>query len=239
MKRACALACVLLALGALGSILPPLLSAQDGTTSDPWAAMEKAARAGDSYSLALLVSQQVFNVDGIDAVDLGPVNDRMNRHELRYRAHATSGLPELNVVRAVNAMLDRFGAPGYTHTDVYEVRRLELGLIAKLPSVVAHELPGAKEAKYKQSINPTLSPIEAVLVAGVLIHQKEANGEFLFTFPEQVARWSAQMSGAAVAPNDARLEEVAAAEVNGALAMDPAALLDQPNQLLNDLGIEP
>lgn len=241
MKRAYRFVCLIVAAGILGVAFFPQrpLSAEDGDPESPWMEIEKAARASTLSELAKLVYNQAFNFEGLSATTADEVIDRMVRHEELYRRKSTGGVPEINVVRAVNAMLDRFDAPAYAYTDVYEVRRLQLGMVGELPSLVAHELPGSEEADAKQSINPTLSPIEAVLVAGTLAHQKQHNGEFLFTFDEQLKRWSDPQYGNTLAVNDARVEEVRASVEKGALTMSPSDLLDLPNRFLDDLGIHP
>src|SRR6185295_9605247 len=131
MKRAYRFVCLIVAAGILGVAFFPQrpLSAEDGDPESPWMEIEKAARASTLSELAKLVYNQAFNFEGLSATTADEVIDRMVRHEELYRRKSTGGVPEINVVRAVNAMLDRFDAPAYAYTDVYEVRRLQLGMV--------------------------------------------------------------------------------------------------------------
>ncbi len=127
---------------------------------------------------------------GVDPAGIDEIKNRLVRAEVDYRKGRKEGIKEERVVRVVNGLAKKFGAPEYAKTDLYEVRKLRASMLFLMPDVITTEpmekLKKAKESnKPKSLISPTMSPLEAVNVLALLIDQKLSNDEFQLTKEER------------------------------------------------------
>jgi hypothetical protein len=139
------------------------------------------------------VADEVFKAFDLDQVPdevISETRDRLIAAEVRYRAGQGKPISEFGVVRMVNMLADSLGAPAYAKTNVFEVRRMEMNFIPWLGKFMsqkaAHNNTDVK--RVGASFNPTMSPLEAVTIAGLLIQQKRFNPGFQLTQSEWLAK---------------------------------------------------
>jgi len=148
-------------------------------------------------------------VNSMMRAEADKVKDRLKRSEIAYQEGKKAGIPEENVVRAMNDLAGKFGAPGYAKTDKYEVRKLRASMLS-----VEYDLVSKKESKkglkdkddgkkVVESVGPTMSPLEAVYVTSSLIVQKLTNSEYQRTHEERRARWAEEHDGRRALETDA------------------------------------
>jgi hypothetical protein len=175
------------------------------------------------------------------------IKDRLVRAELNHKTNrGKSSCAEQRVVHAVNLLADKIGAPAYTRTNLFEVRRVRANLLAYTPDL--------QERRYKtdlrkgQKQTTAMSPLETFFIAVTLIQQKRHNPEYQLTNDEWIAlhggkrtadghkKFNEEMQQRRI--NSTRSEEVRQAVEAGISALGPFELLGLPDQLLNTLGIE-
>ena len=119
---------------------------------------------------------------------LRPFMERVAQAEISYRSGRKTGIPEANVVRAIDHLAAKLGAPNYARTDEDEVRLMRLGISQIMPNFIPRLPLGAGEespAGYPYTVNPLMSPIEAVYVTHHMITQKEFSEFSLLTTEER------------------------------------------------------
>lgn len=178
------------------------------------------------------------------------IKDRLVRAEINYRQGRGQGIAEAKVVQMVNLLAHKLGAPAYTRTNAFEVRRLQLGILPYLPDLLARPRAGdASRVRTRgTSINATLSPLEATYVAASLIQQKRYNEDYQLTHAEWVALHGGKRKDKANEKfrqqmkdrrkDSRRADEIERALANGFTAMSPAEILSLPEKLLDTLGVE-
>lgn len=156
-------------------------------------AIEQKARvihdANDSQIRDLV--NEVFRTHGLVSQDPGLLEnakDRLTRAEVNYRKGQQKPINEIDVVKAVNHVAEKFKAPQYAYTTQYEVRRVRVGMFAETPHLISQDVKPRKEAP--KAFNPELSPIEAFHVAATLAQQKLVNPDYQLTCAERRAHWS-------------------------------------------------
>jgi len=106
------------------------------------------------------------------------IRARLVRAELSYR-NGGHGISETNIVRVVNDLADRFRTPDYTKTNRAQVRFLRANMIGVIPSLLGQERDSiGKGQKKTRSMNPIMSPAEAVFLTILLLDQKAMNEDF-------------------------------------------------------------
>jgi|GEM_PF-2348191 len=116
--------------------------------------------------------------DKTPSVLAGQYKERLVRAEINYRKGQKAGIPEGNVVRVLDELVQVLNAPEYAKTDEDEVQQTRLALSQMIPHLIVSQSLGAGEQSpmgltYK--VSPTMSPLEAVFVTRFLIMQKEFN----------------------------------------------------------------
>jgi hypothetical protein len=96
------------------------------------------------------------------------MSERLTRAEMYYRSTGRGGITEARVVKAVNDLTNRLGAPAYARTNYEQVRFLRVRMMPNLPNFVGQEIK-------KSSINPVMSPLEGAAVALTMLQQKMNN----------------------------------------------------------------
>lgn len=175
------------------------------------------------------------------------VKDRLVRAELNHKtSNGKSSCSEQRVVHAVNALADKIGAPAYTHTNVFEVRRLRASLLPYTSDL--QERRSTNGLRDDQKHDVSMSPLETFFVAVTLIQQKQHNPEYQLTNDEWIAlhggkrtvdgnkKFSQEMQQRRT--SSTRTDEVRKAVEKGITSMSPLDLVQLPDEFLNTLGIE-
>lgn len=175
----------------------------------------QAAQDGDASAVREMVDE-VFRAGPFEQMPAGTldaVKERLVRAEINYRNGWQKGIPERNVVMAINGLADKFAAPDYATTTDYEVRKLRAAALPLLPNLIARERPEAAKLPKPigESINPEMSPVEAACVMLLMLQQKQTNPEYQLTFDERLAQWAEKYHGK---PNPSN-READQAERNG------------------------
>jgi hypothetical protein len=137
--------------------------------------------------LADAVLQLITSVRPPSAI-LRPFMERVAQGEINYRSGRITGIPEANVVRVVDYLAAKLGAPGYARTDEDEVRAMRLDISQIMPNFIPRRPLRAGEealAVFPYTVDPLMSPIEAVYVTHHLITQKEFSEFSLLTSHER------------------------------------------------------
>lgn len=174
-------------------------------------AKAKRARFGDEASIRELAEAVIATYAvGLPPEAVDRLKDRLVRAELKHR-RGKKGIRELNVVKAVNQLAENFGAPEYARTSPLQVRVMRAGLKNELPSLISpEEGPEDKPKKIGHRLKDDLSPLEAVTVTAMLIHQKMLNPDWQVSPGEFAAQARAKKQkpnagGAESGPHKARL----------------------------------
>jgi hypothetical protein len=117
-----------------------------------------------------------------------PFLERVAQSEIDYRSGRKAGIPESNIVRVIDHLAAKLGAPKYARTDEDEVRGLRLSISQMMPNFIPRRPLGAGEespAGFPYTVDPLMSPLEAVYVTRFLIMQKEMNEFSLLTTEER------------------------------------------------------
>jgi hypothetical protein len=226
-------------------------SAHDAQSLNPLIRLNEKARAAENGSEAAIreLADEIFSIFNFDQAPAGmddAIKERLVRAEINYRNGHGQGIAEANIVRMVNLLAAKLGAPAYTRTNAFEVRRLQLGVLPYLPNLLAQSR--AKDKPHGAPINATLSPLEATYVAASLIQQKRYNAEYQLTQTEWVALHGGKRKDKANEKfheqmkdrrkDSSRTDEVERAIAQGFTAMSPAEILNLPQKLLDTLGVE-
>ena len=213
----------------------------------------KAARNGEETAVREL-TDAVFNtiVDEDDVIG-GATNDlkeRMVRSEMEYRKGKKKGVEEIEVVKVVNGLAKKYGAPDYAKTNQGEVRELRMSMLLTEGDFVARGKNDGKSKKKKKkgdTIGSEMSPLEAVYVTADMVKQKLYNEDYQLTQDERRARWAEKHDGkkkhcegedcqAKVydSPRYKEMQEV----VRRATKTSATAALDTAHRTLDILGID-
>lgn len=124
------------------------------------------------------------------------IKDRLVRAELSYRSgQGQKGISDGSIVRAVNYLAYKLGAPAYAQTDVFELRRMKSAILPYTGDLQARsreaEVAAFSSGDQKTDANdantPTMSPLEAIVFMTALVQQKQSNPEYQLTNEEFVA----------------------------------------------------
>src|SRR4030095_4106341 len=122
--------------------------------------------------------------DGVPSVFVSPYKERLIRAELNYRKGQKDGIPEANTVRVIDELARELSAPEYAKTDEDQVHETRLAISSLMPHfIVQQPLQSGEESSTgaPYTVDPTMSPLEAVYVTRFLIMQKEINESYLIT----------------------------------------------------------
>lgn len=216
----------------------------------------RAAKSGDATAARELADEIFvnFNLDEAPAGMADALKERLVRAEVNYRNGGHKGIPESDIVRAVNRLAHVLKAPAFARTNLFEVRRLEAGLMLYLPELrpqpsTADEAGNGKgRGAQRAPVSRKLSPLEASYIAALLVQQKRSNPEYQLTKEE----WIALHGGRRVPGGNDKFQAEMAARRNGGgrsdelqqaiersfTAMTPSQMLNLPVGLLDALGVE-
>jgi hypothetical protein len=182
------------------------------------------------------------------------MKQRVLSDELKYR-HGKKGIKEEKVVETVDELARKLNAPDYAKTSPLQVRTLRVRLMRGYPNFIAQETSEERKGLKKKvgdTINPEMSPLEAVFVTGVLLQQKMLNEDFQHPPQEwedklrkkQLKRWEtgenqdAKIKARLHPGNNDKRREMRHAVANGIAKMKVSELLRLPDETLDTLGIE-
>ena len=117
-----------------------------------------------------------------------PFKKRLIRSEINYRSGVSSGVSEERIVWLIDRLVSEFRTPSYAETSQEEVHDLRVMISRRMPHFIPHQsLAGQSgpDVAGGLAIKPMMSPLEAVLVARVLIEQKQDNDAYLLTPQER------------------------------------------------------
>lgn len=196
------------------------------------------------------LADEVFRAFPIDQAPFEiteSVKDRLVRAEVNYRSGHGKAISEFGVVRMINMLADKLGAPAYARTNVFEVRRLEMNFLPHLSKLIGNKPAGEPDGPKPPgtSINPTLSPLEAITIAGLLIQQKRFSPEYQMTQEEWVTNQGGKRhpknfasSWSSKTKNDKRSEKIDEAIRRGTDTLSMVELLELPHLALDRLGVQ-
>lgn len=202
----------------------------------------RLANPNDDASINALVDE-IFNFMLVDLSTVpSQIRDRIARSEKKYRNNQRSGIPEIKLGEAINGLAIRFTAPEYAKTNELEIRDLRMSMMPFLSQTVGTFRPSeANQNNFvNQSINPDLSPSEAVLIMLMMIQQKETNPFYQMTTTEKNAVWE-EMHGKGGLPqlsdNDSRIQEMQ--QIGNTVGnMSVTDKLNLANRAMDILGME-
>jgi len=205
----------------------------------------RAAKSGDEAAV-LALADEVFNQFDLGSAPAGltdAVKDRLVRAEVNYRAGRGKGISDAAAVRMVNRLAHEIGAPAFARTDVFELRRLKMGLLPYTSDLQSRPAAGQRDAN-----EPSMSPLEGTYFAGLLVQQKRFNHEYQLTRDEWVALHGGKRNGKANGRfhdkikerrgDSARSEAMQSAFETGLSKKGVGELLGLPEALLDTLGVE-
>ncbi len=208
----------------------------------------RLAKSGDERAVRDL-ADQVFTEFGYSEVAgaLSLFKDRLVRAEVNYRRTGNGGIPERNVVRMLNGLSKKLGAPDYARVSVRQVRYLRVNLLPVFPSFIGRS---STKQSDKSIINSEMSPLEATGLTLLLVTQKLGNEDFQVTpeewtakqYQKTVAKWEAHRNGIPAPMEEstravARVETGRTKELKAVFLNRAADVLPSIDRSLEALGI--
>jgi len=204
----------------------------------PYDNIERAAsqaKAEDANSIAALVDE-VFNYshshERLPEVLETKTKGRLVPAEISYRRGNSPGVKEEQIANMLNNLAKRFGAPAYAMTNASQVRFLRMHMALTEPIFIGTGLTNPN-AKVGDSVNDTMSPVQAIHLIDVLITQKKLNPMYQVpvtewdpskaTFPRRPAgRLTASMN-----PKADEMRDILSKSVSGLTVDDAGRLIDE------------
>ena len=145
------------------------------------------SRSCDKPSTLLLTHMLFENASVPDQVaDAMGFTDRVSRAEAEFQSGAHAPVHEIDIVRAVNHLMEGVAAPQWARTTQPEVRKLRMHLIVGYPHLVVSPQPPDSKG-HRKPLAETMSPLEATFIATTLVYQKAYNPDYMFT-PAELAQ---------------------------------------------------
>ncbi len=126
--------------------------------------------------------------DEVTHAAAGELKDRVVRSEMEYRKGERKGVDEIEVVKVINGLAKKYGAPAYAKTNQGEVRELRMSMLLTEGDFVArgrNDGKGKKKRKKGDGIGSEMSPLEAVYVTADMVKQKLYNEDYQLTQEEK------------------------------------------------------
>lgn len=159
----------------------------------------RAANNGGGETEVRALADEIFTTyqfDEAPAVVGDSIKERLVRAELNYRGgKGQQGISDASIVRAVNYLAYKLGAPAYAQTDVFELRRMKTAILPYTGDLQARSraeevnavMSGTQKTNANDAHTPTMSPLEAIFFMTALVQQKQSNPEYQLTNEEFVA----------------------------------------------------
>lgn len=178
-------------------------SSAEGKPSSPLSNINGRARAannGGGETEIRALADEIFTTYQFDEDPAGvgdSIKERLVRAEISYRGgQGQQGISDVSIVRAVNYLAYKLGAPAYAQTDVFELRRMKAAILPYTDDLQARSraaeltngIPvGDQKTNANDANTPTMSPLEAIFFMTALAQQKQFNPEYQLTNEEFVA----------------------------------------------------
>lgn len=202
--------------------------------------IDRLARDADRDETKLPeLAKVIISSSAIATPDQESVVDAVVSAERNYRAKKHSGVSEAQIVIAINRLADSFQSPEYARTSKEQVRDLRLALITLTPNVM-RSIPSSKGEK----LPAKMSPMEASLIATLLIQQKLSNPDFQVTPDEWILKRNKQHSDKQqrhelrMPAKNERADELAVAVRKHVEEASPEELQALASQFLRDLKLK-
>ena len=162
------------------------------TNNDPWQAggphkvIDNTARAVSIENEASVraLTEAVFNYPHTFGRMPSPVEialkDKLTQAELNHLRGNRTGVREEDLANFLNTLADRFRLPDYARTNANQIRTLRMSLALNAPIFMGRKMT-TPDANINDSINPEMTPLQAVHVASVMLDQKIINPDFQVT----------------------------------------------------------
>jgi hypothetical protein len=208
----------------------------------------RAAKTGDEAAIRELADEVLgqVNADRAPAGLADAIKERLVSAEVRYRAGSGKAISDAKIVRMVNRLAREIGAPAFARTDVFELRRMKLGLLPFTSDLQTRAVGGPPGRRNPREL--TMSPLEATYFALALVQQKLNNPEYQLTQDEWVNLHGGKRKSDSHGKfrekmkerlDDAgRTRELQRAFADGLTAKSPLQLLELPATLLDSLGVQ-
>lgn len=156
----------------------------------------RAANSGGETEVRALADEifVTYHFNDAPAVIGDAIKDRLVRAELSYRnGRGQKGISDASIVRAVNYLAYKVGAPAYAQTNVFELRRMKTAMLPYTADLQARSratdaaILNSGKTVANEAATPRMSPLEATFFAVLLVHQKQFNTEYQLTNQEFVA----------------------------------------------------
>ena len=118
------------------------------------------------------------------------IKDRLVRAEVNFLSGRKSGVREEDIVLLVNTVSEKLKLPDFAKTSQKQIRALRMNMALASPIFMGRGMANGN-MRIGESINPELSPLEAVHIIGVMIDQKFLDPHFQ-VLPQQ---WDQEFHG--------------------------------------------
>jgi hypothetical protein len=220
----------------------------------------RAANNGGETEIRAL-ADEIFTTYQFDEAPAGVsdnIKERLVRAEISYRGgKGQQGISDASIVRAVNYLAHKVGAPAYARTNVFELRRMKASILpytadlqarARAEQVTNGMLVADRKSSANDAKTPTMSPLEATFFMTVLVQQKQFNSEYQLTNQEFVALHGGKRQAKsdktfrgemhARRGDSSRSNELEKTVEKHAAAMTLSEIVNLPQELMYVLGIE-
>jgi hypothetical protein len=195
----------------------------------PYERIENRASLVDANNLASIqaLADEVFLVPRayprMPDVVAGAVKARLVQAEAKYMHGEGPGVQEQEVVTLLNDLATRFGAPEYAKTSLAQVRVMRMTLLLSAPVFMGRGMM-PDHARLGDSVNTTMSPLQAAHLVGGMIDQKMLNPDFQVA----PAEWDSNRYESALA----KIQQIRDMKLSGQLQTTMDAMVrDNPKRL--------
>lgn len=156
---------------------------RDGSVSSSLQAIEDATHnvlmQPEEASIAALTSAILAFPHAFDLPSPLPsaVVSRLNAKELAYHRETHPGVDEQLLASEFNDVADTLNAPTFAETSYKQLRALRVQLLLQAPKFIGFRMT-SPTARPGDSINPYMSPLQAIHVALVMADQKLLNPDY-------------------------------------------------------------
>jgi hypothetical protein len=170
----------------------------------PFARINESARiakSGDPAAIRQLADEilDVASFPEISGSTLDQMKERIVRSELNFRSTGQGSIPEKNIVKMINNLADKMGAPDYAKVDGILVRQMRVKMFIRSPNLFSQAVTRENNGRggVGSALRTEMSPIEASFLAMFLLQQKMINESYQVTPKEwranlhqwQIQRW--------------------------------------------------
>jgi hypothetical protein len=183
------------------------------------------------------------------------IKERLVSAELSYRnGKGQKGISEASIVRAVNYLAYKVGAPAFAQTNVFELRRMKMSMLPYTADLQARsrisDAAISSNGRFipNAATTPTMSPLEATFFMAMLVQQKQYNSEYQLTNKEFVALHGGKRQATSVklfrsamesrTGDSTRSHELEQSVEKGVAAMSVSEIINLPQELMYVLGIQ-